>query len=102
MKHLFAIATVLTLIGCASVPTAGQSVFAAEEAYTVAVKSEIAAAPLLSPADLSTMQHLDAEAYAEIVRLRVPAAAGVATATDVQAAVDAVSALVIFVGKAKS
>lgn len=92
----------LALSACSAVPTAGQSVFAVEESYTVAAKSESATAPLLSPADLVTMQHLDSQAYAEIVRLRVPAAAGTATATDVQAAVDAVSALTTFIAKAKS
>ncbi len=91
----------LVLSACTSTPTVAQRIYAAEQAYTVAANAEITAATLLSADDRATMVHLDEQAYAELVKLRAPAATGSATATDAQAALDAVNALSALLAKAK-
>jgi hypothetical protein len=94
MKRILALCLVLG--ACAQAPTAAQSVFAIEHAYTVAANAEVVAAPRLGAADRATMQGLDARAYTEIERLRAAAETGSSVATDTTAAVDAVAALASF------
>ena len=90
------------LAGCATnaPQTVPQQVFAMQDALTVAEHTAVDIAPLLTPAQLQTMKHLDQQAYqAKQPIVRAAQSDTPATAVQMAAASEALSAFSTFLNQ---